>query len=157
MTRNAEAMVIAGFAALVSAPVLAAFSWLVIGSQASGMHLSIVLVLALAAMVSTFVAARILLARSAIETWSEGLKLGLWSAAGFYLGWLFVFALVPALVGASDGLSGFLGFILRASGHVLWTSAGVPLIVGIAGGLLYIALKRRLMPVGNLPKATPGA
>ena len=151
MTRNGEAMVIAGFAGLVAAPVLAAFSWLVIGPQASGNHLSIVLVLTLAAMVSTFAAARLLLARSAIETWSDGLKLGLWSAAGFYLGWLFVFALVPALVGASDGLSGFLGFFLRASGHVLWTSGGLPLIVGCAGGLVYVALKRRLMPASGLP------
>ncbi|HUE46625.1 MAG TPA: hypothetical protein VMO81_10260 [Aestuariivirgaceae bacterium] len=151
MTRTAEAMLIAGFAALVAAPVLAAFGWLVIGPQASGNHVSIVLVLTLAAMVSTFVAARLLLARSVVETWSDGLKLGLWSAVGFYLGWLFVFALVPALVGAPDGLSGFVGFFLRASGHVLWISGGLPLIVGIAGGLMYIALKRRLMPAGNVP------
>lgn len=149
MTRTAEAAVIAAFAGLVAAPVLAAFSWLVIGPQASGNHVSIVLVLTLAAMVSTFAAARLLLARSAIETHSDGLKLGLWSAAGFYLGWLFVFVLVPALVGASDGLSGFLGFFLRALGHVLWTSGGLPLNVGIAGGLMYIALKRRLMPAGT--------
>ena len=149
MTRTAEAMVIAAFAALVAAPVLAAFSWLVIGPQASGNHVSIALVLTLAATVSTFAAARLLLARSAIETWSDGLRLGLWSAAGFYVGWLFVFALVPALIGASDGLSGFLGLFLRASGHVLWTSGGLPLIVGIAGGLMYIALKRRLMPLGT--------
>jgi hypothetical protein len=149
MTRTAEALVIAGFAALVAGPVLAAFSWLVIGPQASGNHLSIVLVLTLAAMGASFAAARLLLARSPIETWSDGVKLGLWSAVGFYLGWLFVFALVPALVGASGGLGGFLGFFLRASGHVLRTSGGLPLIVGIAGGLLYIALKRRLMPAGT--------
>ena len=98
-------------------------------------------------MAAAFAAARLLLARSAIETWSDGLKLGLWSAVGFYLGWLFVFALVPALVGASDGLSGFLVFFLRASGHVLWSSGGLPLFVGIAGGLIYVALKRRLLPV----------
>ena len=146
MTRNAEAMVIAGLAALIASPVLAAFSWLAIGPQASGNHVSIVLVLTLAAMAAGFAAARLLLARSAIETWSDGLKLGLWSAVGFYLGWLFVFALVPALVGAPDGLSGFLGFVLRASGHVLWTSGGLPLIVAISGGLMYIALMRRLMP-----------
>ena len=149
MTRNAEAVVIAGFAALVAAPVLAAFSWLVIGPQASGNHVSIVLVLTLAAMAATFAAARLLLARSAIATWSDGLKLGLSSAAGFYLGWLFVFALVPALLGAPDGLSEFVGFVLRASGHVLWTSGGLPLIVGIAGGLMYVTLKRRLMPAGT--------
>jgi hypothetical protein len=149
MTRNGEAMVIAGFAALVAGPVLAAFSWLVIGPQASGNHVSIAIVLTLAAMVSTFAAARLLLARFSIETWSDGLKLGLWSAVGFYLGWLFVFALVPALVGASDGLSGFVGFFLRASGHVLWTSGGLPLVVGVAGGLMYVALKRRLMPAGT--------
>jgi len=149
MTRNAEAVVIAGFAALVAAPVLAAFSWLVIGPQASGNHVSIVLVLTLAAMAAAFAAARLLLARSAIATWSDGLKLGLSSAAGFYLGWLFVFALVPALLGAPDGLSEFVGFVLRASGHVLWTSGGLPLIVGIAGGLMYVTLKRRLMPAGT--------
>ena len=146
MCGTAEALVIAGFAGLVAAPVLAAFSWLVIGPQASGNHVSIELVLTLAAMAAAFAAARLLLTWSAIETWSDGLKLGLWSAVGFYLGWLLVFALVPALVGTSDGLSGFLGFFLRASGHVLWTSGGLPLIVGIAGGLMYVALKRRLMP-----------
>lgn len=83
MTRTAEAMVIAGFAALVAAPVLAAFSWLVIGPQQSGNHVSIALVLTLAAMAAAFAAARLLLARSAIETWSDGLKLGLWSGVGF--------------------------------------------------------------------------
>lgn len=149
MTRNAEAMAIAGFAGLVAGPVLAAFSWLVVGPQASGNHLSIALVLTLAAMAATFSAARLLLARSAIETYADGLKLGLWSAAGFYLGWLFVFALIPALVGASDGPIGFLGFFVRASAHVLWTSGGLPLVVGITGGLMYVALKRRLMPAGT--------
>jgi hypothetical protein len=151
MTRNVEAMVIAGFAGLVAGPVLAAFSWLVVGPQASGNHVSIALVLTFAAMAAAFATARLLLARSVITTFSDGLKLGLWSAVGFYLGWLFVFALVPALVGASDGLSGFVSFFLRASGHMLWTSGGLPLIVGIAGGLMYIALKRRLMPASELP------
>jgi hypothetical protein len=149
MTRNGEALAIAGFAALVAGPALAAFSWLVIGPQASGNHLSLVVLLTLAAMAAAFAAARLLLARSAIVTRSDGLKLGLWAAVGFYLGWLFVFALIPALVGASDGLSGFLGFLFRATGHVLWTSGGLPLVVGAAGGLVYVALKRRLMPAGT--------
>ena len=146
MGRNAEAAVIAVFAAVVAGPVLAAFNWIVIGPQASGNHIQIALVLSLAAMASAFVAARLILAGSRLESYADGLKLGLWSAGGFYLGWIFVFALIPALVGASDGLGAFLGFFLRATGHVVWTSGGLPVIVGVAGGLLYVAIKRLFMP-----------
>ena len=146
MGRNAEATLIAVFAALVAAPVLVAFSWLVIGPQTSGNHGQIALILSLAAMASAFIVARFLLARSAIETYADGVKLGVWSAGGFYLGWLFVFALIPALVGASEGWAAFAAFFLRAAGHVIWSSGGVPLLVGVVGGLLYIAIKRLVLP-----------
>jgi hypothetical protein len=145
MGRNSEATVIAIFAAMIAAPTLVIFSWVVIGPQASGNHVQIALILSVAAMASAFVAARLLLARSRIDTYADGIKLGLWSACGFYLGWLFVFALVPALVGAPDGWMAFLGFFLRAAWYVLWTSGGLPIILGVVGGLLYIAIKRRIM------------
>ncbi|HSM20403.1 MAG TPA: hypothetical protein VK844_08555 [Hyphomicrobiales bacterium] len=146
MGRNSEAAVIAVFAAVVAGPVLALFSWFAIGPQASGNHVQIPLVLSFAAMASAFVAARLMLARAGIDNYADGLKLGLWSAGGFYLSWIFVFALIPALVGTADGLGAFLGFFLRATGHVVLTSGGLPVIVGAAVGLLYIAIKRRLMP-----------
>jgi len=146
MSRNVEATVIAVLAALVAAPVLIAFSWFAIGHQRSGNHVQIPMILSLAAMASAFLAARVLLARSTIETYADGVKLGVWSAVGFYLGWLFVFALIPALVGAAEGWMAFSGFFLRAAGHVIWTSGGVPIVLGVVGGLLYIALKRQLMP-----------
>jgi hypothetical protein len=146
MGRNSEAAVIGLFTGVVSAPVVAAVSWVLIGPQASGNHVAIALILALAAMASAFVSARLLLARSAIENYGDGVKLGALSAVGFYFGWLLVFALVPALVGAPGGWAAFLGFFLRAAGHVIWTSGGLPVIVGIAIGLSYIALKRRFMP-----------
>ena len=156
MGRNTEAAVIALLAAAVAGPVLALFSWLVIGPQASGNHVQIPLVLSLAAMASAFVAARLMLAWAGIESYADGLKLGLWSAGGFYLGWIFVFALIPALVGAPDGLGAFLGFFLRATGHVVWTSGGLPVIVGVAGGLVYVAIKQRLIPGGRAARGRGG-
>jgi len=156
MGRNTEAAVIAVFAAVVAGPVLAAFSWLVIGPQASGNHIQIALVLSLAAMISAFVAARLMLTGSRLESYADGLKLGLWSAGGFYLGWIFVFALIPALVGAPEGLGIFLGFLLMATGHVVWTSGGLPVIVGMVGGLIYIAIKRRFMPGGRAARGRGG-
>jgi hypothetical protein len=146
MGRNTEAAVIGLFTTAVSTPIVAAVSWALIGPQASGNHVGIALILAFAATVAAFVAARLLLARSAIDSYAEGVKLGALSAVGFYFGWLLVFALIPALVGAPDGWAGFLGFFLRAAGHVIWISGGLPVIVGIAIGLSYIALKRRFMP-----------
>jgi hypothetical protein len=146
MGRTTEAAVIALFAAVVAGPVLALFSWIAIGPQASGNHVQIPLALSLAAMVSAFIAARLMLAGAGIESYADGLKLGLWSAGGFYIGWIFVFALIPALVGAPEGPGAFLVFFLRAAGHVLWTSGGLPIIVGVMGGLMYVAIRRRLMP-----------
>lgn len=149
MRRTREAAVIALFAALVATPALVAFSWLAIGPQSSGNHLNVALILSLAAVMSAFVSARLLLARAAIETYADGMKLGLLSSGIFYLGWLFVFALVPALIGAPEGVRGFLGFFLSASGHVVWTSGGLPVIGGVAAGLMYIVIKRRLMPAAH--------
>jgi hypothetical protein len=107
-------------------------------------------------MISAFVAARLMLAGSRLESYADGLKLGLWSAGGFYLGWIFVFALIPALVGAPEGLGIFLGFLLMATGHVVWTSGGLPVIVGMVGGLIYIAIKRRFMPGGRAARGRGG-
>lgn len=149
MGRNTEAAVIALFSAVVSTPIVAAVSWALIGPQASGNHLGIAIILALSAMASAFVAARLFLARSPIDSYADGVKLGVLSAFGFYFGWLIVFALVPALVGAPDGWGRFLGFFLRAAGHAIWTSGGLPIVVGIAVGLSYIALKRRFRPAAH--------
>ena len=146
MGRNTEALVIALFAGVVAAPILFVFSWIVIGPQPSGNHLNVAVLLSLAGMASAFVAARLLLARAPIVSYADGVRLGLWSAMGFYLGWLLVFAVIPALVGAAGGWAGLLGFFLRAAGHVIWASGGLPIVIGIIGGLLYVALKRRVLP-----------
>jgi len=144
MHRNTEAAVVAMFAGVIAAPALLVFSWLALGPQASDNHLGIALVLSVAAMASAFVTARLLLVRSRLDTFADGVKLGAWAAVGFYLVWIAIFAGVPALVGTPDGTwSAFVDFFLKAAWHVIWTSVGLPMIIGIAGGVAYSALKRR--------------
>ena len=72
MNRNTEAAVVAMFAGIIAVPALLVFSWLVIGPQVSGNHLGIALVMSMAAMASAFVTARLLLVRSRLDTFADG-------------------------------------------------------------------------------------
>lgn len=145
MGRNAEAAVIAIFAAVVAVPSLAIFSWLAIGPQPSGNHVHIAVFLSMAGALSAFVSARLLLARSGLHAWRDGVKLGLLSALVYYVFWILFFAGVPALVGAPrDSWIAAITFLLRAGWHVIGTSWGVPVIVGVAVGFAYVSVKQRL-------------
>lgn len=146
MGRNAEAAVIAIFAAVIAVPSLAIFSWLAVGPQPSGNHVHLAVLLSIAGAVAAFVSARLLLARSALYTWRDGLKLGVSSALVFYVFWILLFAGIPALIGAPrDSWIAAISFLLRASWHVMATSRGLPIIIGVAGGLAYVHLKQRMI------------
>ena len=59
--------------------------------------------LELAGMLAAFIAAWRMLAHGRLERYPEGLRLGLWTALGFYFMWVLLFGVIPAFAGLEQG------------------------------------------------------
>jgi hypothetical protein len=145
MSRTTEALVVAVYAGIVTVPALIAFIYLVIGIQASGNHVGILILLSLGSMISTFVVAWLHLGKSGLTTYRAGAIVGIFAGLAFYIFWIGIFGVIPSLVAAMDyRLSEAWQYFAATFWIVIAESRGIPILVGLLGGLGYIALKQRL-------------
>ncbi len=143
MTRLGESLLVGCFALVFEAPFLLAMFALVYGWNPNSTQWSLAVLLALAGALAAFLAAFFLLRRRRLAGYGDGVRLGLWAAAGFYLMWVFLFGVIPGIAGLEQGrLADTAGYFAAIVWIVLKVSYGVPILVGILGGLLYVALKR---------------
>ena len=150
MPRALESLLIALFALVFQAPFLAAMFWAVYGADLNYTQWQLAVLLAVAGAVSAFVAAWFMLGRVGLRRYAEGARLGLWSALGFYLMWILLFGVVPAVVGLEQGrLGDSVLYFAEIVWIVLLASRGLPLIVGPLGGLAYVGIKRLVARPGS--------